>query len=199
MNSQALKEAIGADIETIQSMSVEIIPAREYYSKLFKLVIGGIWKLGLIAFLAIVFSSINDSSHPLIGRNAYVETIVESAIIAFFMAMAAMIMLLPAMTHYYLIRHYLQHRLKTGEMLVKKLKQTAYLFWGAFTLFCLMFASYVESAAIFFMVGLAFMMSAAVIYFAVSLEINRIGFSLLFTAISQFFNKDKAKGKAGHA
>ena len=193
------KDAISADIKTIQSLDFEIIPAGEYYSNLFKLVIGGIWKLGLVAFLAIAFSSIHDSSHPLIGRSAYVEAIVESAIIAFFMALAAMIILLPAMTHYYLIRHYLQRRLRMGVVLVKKLKQAAYFFLSVFTLFCLIFASYAESAAIFFMIGLAFMMSAAVTYFTISLEINRIGLSLLFTAISQFFNKDKAKGKEDHA
>lgn len=193
MNNSALKQIIADDIEAMKSLDIETIPAREYYGNIFKLIVGGIWKLGLIACIAIMFSSIRNPTHPLVGLDAYLETMLSSAMVAFFMALVAMILLGAAINHYFLIRHYLKNRLKTGELLVKKLQQSAYFFLSIFAVLCLVFAGYAESAAIIFMVGLAFIISAVVTYLAISMEMNRIGMGVLFTLMSQCFNKNRPK------
>lgn len=195
MKNSTLKALIADDIEAIKSLDIESISAREYYGNIFKLIGGGIWKLGLIACIAIMFSSIRNSTPPLIGLDAYLEAILKSVMIAFFMGSVAMIFLGSAMNHYFLIRHYLRNRLKTGELLVKKLQQSAYFFLSVFAVLCLIFASYAESTTIIFMVGLAFIISAVVTYVAISMEMNRIGVGVLFALISQCFNKDKLNDK----
>lgn len=191
MNSKELKQAIAADLETLKCLDVEIIPARTYYTSLLKLFAGGIWKLALVVFLAITFSFINNPTHPMTGTGVYVETVCWAALAAFFMALGTMIFLMPAISQYYLIQYHLQNRLKTGHLLVAKLRQCAWLYWGVFTLFCLMFASVTESAVIFLMIGFSFMGSAAITWIAISMEMNRVGISTLFTVVNQFFNKDK--------
>lgn len=192
MNSKELKQAIARDIETLKFLDVEIIPARTYYMSLLKLIAGGIWKISLIVFLTITFSFIHNPTHPLKGSGDYVEMVCISALAAFFMALGAIFFLLPSINHYYLTQYHLQNRLETGHLLVNKLRQCGWMFLGILALFCLMFASYAESAAIFFMIGLAFMGSAFLTYLAISMEINRVGISTLFTVVNQFFNKDKA-------
>ena len=191
MNNKELKQAIAADIETLKGLDVEIIPARTYYLGLLKLVAGGIWKLGLVVFLAITFSFIHNPTHPMTGRGDYVELIFWSALASFFMALCAMFFLLSTMSQYYLIQYHLKNRLKTGSLLVNKLRHCGWFFWGVFTLFCLMFASYTESAAIFLMIGFSFMASAFITHLAISMEMNRVGISTLFTVVNEFFNKDK--------
>ncbi len=125
------------------------------------------------------------------GRGDYVELICWSALASFFMALCAMFFLLSTMSQYYLIQYHLKNRLKTGGLLVNKLRHCGWFFWGVFTLFCLMFASYTESAAIFLMIGFSFMASAFITHLAISMEMNRVGISTLFTVVNEFFNKDK--------
>ena len=92
-----------------------------------------------------------------------------------------------------MIQYHLKNQLKTGQLLVNKLKQCGWFFWGVFALFCLMFASYTESAAIFLMIGFSFMTSAFITHLAISMEMNRVGISTLFTVVNEWFNKDKAR------
>ena len=191
MNNKELNQAIVDDIEILKSLEVDIIPAREYYSGLLKLFAGGFWKIGLIVFFTILYASISNPSNPVIANKTYLQLVTESAVIALFMTTGAMIFLGSAIIHYYLIQYYLKNRLKTGHLLVNKLKQCGWLFWGGFALFCLMFASYTQSAVIFLMIGFSFMASAFITYLAISMEMSRVGMSTLFTVVNKFFNKDK--------
>jgi hypothetical protein len=191
MNTIELKQAIVDDIKTLKCLEVDIIPAREYYCGLLKLFAGGLWKLGLIVFFTILYASISHPSNPGIAKETWLRLVTESAFIALFMTSGAMIFLGSALIHYYLIQYYLKNRLRTGHLLVNKLKHCGWIFLGVFTLFCLMFASYTESAAIFLMIGFSFMASAFVTYLAISMELNRVGISTLFTVVNEFFKQDK--------
>ena len=191
MNTIELKQAIVDDIKTLKCLDVDIIPAREYYCGLLKLFFGALWKLGLIVFFTILYASISHPSNAGIAKETWLRLVTESAFIALFMTIGAMILLGSALTHYYLIQYYLKDRLKTGHLLVNKLRHCGWFFWGVFTLFCLMFASYTESAAIFLMIGFSFMASAFITHLAISMEMNRVGISTLFTVVNEFFNKDK--------
>jgi hypothetical protein len=191
MNNKELKQAILDDIEILKSIEIGIIPAREYYGGLLKLFVGGLWKLGLIVFFTILYASIANPSNPGLAEEPWLELITESAIIAVFMTTVAMILLGSAIAHYYLIRYYLKNRLKTGHLLVNKLKHCGWFFYVIFAVFCLMFASYTQSAAIFLMIGFSFMASALITHLAIRIEMNRVGISTLFTVVNEFFNKDK--------
>ncbi|HAT8643607.1 hypothetical protein [Legionella pneumophila] len=191
MNSQELKQAIANDIEVMKHMDVEIIPATEYYLSLLKLVVGGFWKLGVVSFLAILFACLHNPRYPLNGWEAYFNEITSSALIGFSMALGVIVLLFHALNYYYLIKYHLEKRLKLGKILITKLKQAAYLFWGLFALFCLMFASQAESFTGYLAVGSAFIVSAVITCLIISMELNRVGISALFTVVSQFINKGK--------
>lgn len=191
MNNKELKQAINDDIETLKVLDVEIIPGRTYYLGLLKLVAGGIWKLGLVVFLTLTYVFIYNPTNPVKGQINYSNLFSDAAIVAFFMALGAMILLLSPIIQYYLIQYHLKSRLKTGYLLVNKSKQCAWFFLIMFALFCVMFASYAESAVIFLMIGFAFMGSVLITYLVMNMEINRIGISILFTLVNKWFDKDK--------
>jgi len=192
MNNNELKQAITEDMKTLKNLDLDIIPAREYYTSLFKLFISWVWKLGLVAFVAILYASVVNPNHHGIAKESILSLVTNSAIIAFVMAVGGVILLGSAIMKYYLINYHLKNRLKTGHLLVNKLRQFAWIFFSIFTFFCLLFAIYSDSADIFFMLVFAFIISALITYMAVSMEINRVGVSTIFTAVSQFFNKDKS-------
>jgi hypothetical protein len=190
MNTKELKQAIASDIETLKSLDVEIIPAKIYYMGLFKLMAGGVGKLGLVVFLAIIYASVHNSTPPISGEGEYIELIIWSIIAAIFMASCAMLILLSPISQYYLIKYHLKNRLKTGELLVSKLKHFAWLFFGVFILFCVMFASDAQPAVVFLMIIFSFMGSAFIAYLVVGMEMNRVGMRTLFTVVNNFFNKE---------
>lgn len=191
MNHQELKLAIAQDVKTIKTLDLDIIPARLYYSNFLKLFISGLWKIWLIVSITIAYAGIHNPSNEGLAREVAFQVIGESILMAFFLSFGAMLLLSPAINFFILFRFHLEKNLKTGQLLVKKLKHIAYLFLSVFMLFCAMFASFSESAAIFMLVGFAFFGSALVTYFLVGMEFNRIGVRLIFTVINEFFDKGK--------
>ncbi|PWY54107.1 hypothetical protein DGG96_17045 [Legionella qingyii] len=191
MNYKDLKCAIDEDVGAITGLQPDIIPARFYYWSLSKLFLNGLLIFWLITSITIAYAGIVHPSNEGLAREAASQVIGESVLMAFFMSAGAMFLLFQALNFYILFRFHLEKRLKTGSLVVKKLKQFSYLFLGVFALFCALFASYGESAAIFMFVGFAFFGSLLVTYFLVSMEISRIGISTIFTLINEFFHKGK--------
>lgn len=191
MNPRELKQALDEDVQVIKTLNPEIIPARFYYGTLLKLFASGFWKIWLITSATLAYAGVHNPSNEAIAREAVSQIIQEAALMGFFMSFGFMLLLTQALNFSILLRFHLAHRLKTGPLLNKKLKHIAYLFFGAFTLLCAMFGSYGESAAIFVLVGLSFFGSLLICYFLVSMEINRIGLSLICSVIQEFFQKGK--------
>jgi hypothetical protein len=151
----------------------------------------GLLKLGLIVFIAVLWASHHHPSSPAIARETFTELVIDSALLAFFMTLGAMLLLSIVLNHYYLIQYHLKNRLKTGNWLINKLRQCAWLFWSVFTFCCLLFASDAEANIIYIPVVFAFIVSAIITSIAIHMEINRVGMSALLAVIHQFFNKDK--------
>jgi hypothetical protein len=191
MNHQDLKKAISDDVETIKLLRPEIIPAKIYYARLLMLFVSGFWKIWLIVSLTITYAGINHPSNEGLAREAISQVMNEATLMASFLSFAAMLLLTPAINFFILFRFHLESSLKTGALLVKKLKHIAYIFFGFFILLCTLFGSYIESAAIFMAVGFAFFGSLAATYFLVKMELNRIGVSTLFTMFDHYFSKGK--------
>lgn len=191
MNYKDLKSAIDEDVSAIKRLEPDIISARFYYWSLSKLFLSGFLIFGLIISATLAYAGIVHPSNEGLAREATSQVIGESVLMAFFMSVGAMLLLFQALNFYILFRFHLEKRLKTGTLVVKKLKQISYLFWGVFALFCALFASYGESAAIFMFVGFAFFGSLLVTYFLVSMEVSRIGISTIFSLINEFFHKGK--------
>ncbi|HHF7365613.1 TPA: hypothetical protein ACPSKY_000713 [Legionella bozemanae] len=191
MNHQELKQAISDDVETIKYLNPEIIPAKIYYLRLCTLFVSGFWKMWLIVSLTIAYAGVNHPSNEGLAREAVSQIMREATLMAFFLSFGAMLLLTPAINFFILFRFHLEKILKTGTLLVRKLKHIAYVFLGFFILLCILFGSYVESAAIFMGVGFAFFGSLAATYFLVKMELNRIGVSTMFAIFDHYFSKGK--------
>lgn len=190
MNSQELKQAIVEDIETLKGLSLEIIPASDYYRGLLKLLKGGVFKLGLIAFFVLFYATVFNPTYENL-KSDYIELAIKSAAIAFSMALCAMILLLTAITHYYLFRCHLENKLKTGPLLVKKMQQCAHLFLCVFFLLSFIVVNLIEPSFVLFSMPFIFLATSFIAYTAISMEINRIGIATFCMCINTFFNKDK--------
>lgn len=191
MNPIELKLALDEDVQLINSLNPDIIPARFYYGTFLKLFASGFWKIWLIITATLTYAGVHNPSNEAIAHEAVSQIVEESVLMAFFMSLGSMLLLTQALNFRILVRFYLEDRLKTGRILTQKLKHIAYLFFGSFAVFCAMFASYGESAAIFFLVGIAFFGSLVITYFVVNMEMNRIGLILIFSVIHEFFQKGK--------
>lgn len=191
MNTKELKQAITEDLNRLNHLEIEVIPARTYYTGLLKLAWNAFWKIGLVLFIAILYVFLTNEHPRAQMPGFYWEQTRDAMLATVLMTAAALILLLPSLIHYYLIQYHLEHRLKTGSLLVKKLQFCAWLFWGVFVLFAILFASYAEIASIFFLLGFAMIGSALVTYFVMGMEFNRVGLSIIFTVIGRWFNKDK--------
>jgi hypothetical protein len=201
MNTNELKQEILEDVKHLKHLEIEIIPAKIYYAGLLKLLISAFWKIGLVLFVSVlyVFLTYTDPHASMteaywgVARTPtfYWEQIQEALFMAIGITLIALLVLTKALSNYFLIQYYLKDQLKTGGLLVKKLRDLGWWFLSAFILFSIMFASYAEPNVIFFFEGIALILSAVVTYFVMGMEFNRVGLSILFTVIRRWFNGDK--------
>ncbi|QLZ68952.1 hypothetical protein FOLKNPGA_01732 [Legionella sp. PC1000] len=191
MNSMELKRALDADIQRIKRLNPDIIPARFYYGALLKLFFSGFWKIWLIILATFVYTGIRNPSNDVMAHDTVMHIIQDAALSSLFLSLGAMLLLTQTLNFSILVRFHLERQLKTGPLLVKKLKQFAHLFFGVFTVVCALCASFAESSDIFFLMGFTYFGSLLITYFVVSMEINRIGLNLLFSVMHEFFQKDQ--------
>ncbi|RAP34903.1 hypothetical protein B1207_14515 [Legionella quinlivanii] len=190
MKHNELQQAIAEDIKRLKQLELDIIPARIYYTGLLKLSWRAFWKIGTVFFFAILYVSLTELHSNALAPGLYWEQTRDALLASLMMTIAALIVLIPSLIHYFLIQYHLQNQLKTGVLLVKKLQCCAWLFWGVFIFYASVFASYAELAALYFMLGIAFFGSAMVTYMMMSLEFNRVGLSILLTSIQWWLGKD---------
>jgi hypothetical protein len=191
MKSQELKSAIAEDIRIIKHLDPDIIPARYYYLNLIRLGLSGFWKIWLIISMTIAYAGLYHPSTDGLARQVASQVIRESALMAFFISLGAILLLTPAINFFILFQFHLENKMKTGRLVTKKLRHIAYLFFVLFILLSMLFGSYGESAAIFMLSGFAFFGSLLATFFFVRMELTRIGISIVFTAINEFFQKGK--------
>lgn len=191
MNLQELKSAVTVDVETIKTLNPEIIPASVYYLSLLKCTAIGLTFFWLVISLCIAYAGIHYPSNDELARETLSEIFSESVLMAFFMSIGGILILLPSIVSYLQFHFHLENKLLTGIVLKKKFKQFAVCFMITFLLLCALFASGTESAVIFFTIGLSFFGSLFLTYVIVSMEISRLGLTVLFTAINQFRSPDK--------
>lgn len=189
MDNTQLKLAVVDDIKTIKNLDPEIIPARVYYGDLFKIMLPIFGIIFVVISLTLAYSFTFNTQFK--TPATYSEIISSSVIVAFFLSLGALFVLWSSVNFFVLFRFHLENKLKTGVLLVKKFKLIAKVFLGIFVLLCILFGSYGEDTQILLMLGFAFFGSFATTYFLVSMEINRIGVSTIFTVINEFFHKEK--------
>jgi hypothetical protein len=120
MNHSELKQTIKEDIALIKTLEFEIFSARIYYGGLIKLFGNCFWKIGLIVLLSMIYV---DYSLMFYNPMSYSELITDVLLYSFFLTGIGFVFLIPMLTQYYLIQIHLQHRIKSGQLLMTKLNQ----------------------------------------------------------------------------
>ncbi|USQ15586.1 hypothetical protein J2N86_15680 (plasmid) [Legionella lytica] len=186
MKEMELKQAIKADIALLPSLDFDVVPVRAYYSGLLTLIGGCFWKMGLIVLLATCYveSSLRNGS-IFASRELVFDILLSSFLITF----VGVVMLLPSLTQYYLIKIHLNHRIQTGSLLVKKLKQVGWVFIAVFGACCCFVMQCPDPFAFRIFLGFSYFAALFASYIVLSMEMSRVGASVLFDLVNQWVNK----------
>lgn len=188
-----LKQQIQADLKTLKSLDLDILPARIYYRemlKLFTILWGSFLGIQLIAAKAIntmgvwqdYFQRYAEHESSIIGK-MWLGCIVSSFVISLF--------LLSRIKLYVIFKHQIRDSLQTGLLLTRKMRQMACIFYGLFVFFifpCTLFCD--PDVTLFAALG-AFIFTALASQFLIGMELTRIGVGVLLEAVSALFNKNE--------
>lgn len=186
MNGAELKKAIKEDIALLPTLDFDIVSERAYYTGLLKIIGGCFWKMGLIILFATSYLEASIRNDSVLQHSELVSDIFFCSL---FMTFAGVVMLLPSLTQYYLVKLHLSHRIQTGPLIVKKLKQVGWLFIVVFG-GCSSFVMHCHDP-FSFRIFLVFSYFAALFasYILLSMEMSRVGASVLFDLVNQWINK----------
>lgn len=190
MNNQELKQAIMDDIEFLKTAKVDIIDKDIYYAKLKKYgwkSFGRLYLPVLILGLIFIKFSLLNASDDLFPWQDYFIACAGGGL---FVPVMVSLFFLPKIMNWIVFEEELLPHLKTKDLIAASVKKFfdaywyAYLVWLAVGMFIfnpvLVFA-YEVSALIFVTLGLHLMLYA---------ELNRIGASVFFEYLSDFFDKE---------
>ncbi len=186
---QALKAAIAEDIETLKKLDVEILPASDYYKangRLFLYVFLRIY--GTVLGGCIVPSFFYWKDLMSMGAFTYLLELMGAA---FVLCAFAFLFIYSSLNHYVLIKYQLRDKLKTGDVLVDKLRLAGNIAYGIFAAVVLILSLFIPPGASLHLAFGGFFVSGIGTSIVVEMETNRIGISALFTLVQHYFDKDK--------
>lgn len=184
-----LKQQIQADLEALKSLDLEIMPAKTYYwenLKFFLMIWGSFLAIQLIAANAInkmgvwqdYFQEYAEHASAIVGK-MWLGCIVSSLVISLF--------LLSRIKFYVIFKHQVRKHLQTGDVLTRKMHHIAWIFFCIFVFFIFPCTLFVNPDLTLFAAMAAFIFTALTSQFLISMELTRIGISVLFNAVSTFF------------
>lgn len=192
MSTYELKEAISLDIETLKSLEVDIMPAKEYYrlnAQLFCYVFLKIYSTILLGFiLPILFHWQEIARTPIIEL---MSALGFMALLAFGLCTFAFVFIYSAINHYILIKYQLKDKLRTGDLIVRQIRLAGMIAYRIFAAVVLIPSIFLfPGCALFLAIG-GFFISGILTNIIVEMELNRIGISTLFVLVRRYFDKDK--------
>lgn len=186
MNGTELKHAIKEDISLLRSLDFEVFSVRTYYSGLLSLIGGCFWKMGLIVLCATSYVEASIRNDASIYDSELLSDVFLSS---FLMTCVGVLMLLPSLTQYYLIKIHLNQRIQTGQLLVRKLKQVGWVFLVVFGLGSCFVMHCPDPFAFRIFLGFSYFAAMFASYILLSMEMSRVGASVLFDLVNQWVNK----------
>lgn len=194
MSSEELKKAIAEDIETLKTLELDILPAKTYYranGRLFLQVFLKLYGTVLAAIILPYLSHWRQVSE--IPKGELFSGLFSLFGLALGLCAFAFLFIYSALNHYILVNYQLRDKLKTGEVVVDKIRLAGNIAFGIFAAVMLIPALFLEAGmAIFVAIG-AFFISAILTNIIIEMEVNRIGLSTIFGVVNAYFDKDKTK------
>lgn len=191
MDSIALKEAIAADVETLKTLDLPIMPAREYYRLNFLLMRHVFLKIYFTVLLTIVIPYVYHC-YPLATAPELLEAIGFFVLFVFGLSLLFCLFLLSTLNQYVIVKHQLRTRLLTGDLIVDRIRFAGHVAYGIFTTIVVISPLFVQPAYVLGVAIGAFLISAALTGMVVEMELTRVGVSTLFALIRRFFDKNAA-------
>lgn len=186
MNATELKKAMAEDINTFKSLDLEIMEARDYYRANIKLFIGTFLAINIIPIIAGFLSSIFHWSEVASTFKVW-ENVAILFGIATFISGFIFLLLFDHLNNYVIFYHQIRPRLKTGKILVEKIKFAALIAYVTFAISVIIPALFFPPEGVLIIEPIAFFISGIVSQSVIDLEIKRIGISALFTVLTNYF------------
>lgn len=189
MEINELQLAIADDVKRIQNLEPKIVPAKIYYGNLLKVASGVFAMFFLIIALTLAYTVVfnNHDKAPI----QFHEIASSTALIAFLISAAGTLFLFGIINFYVLFQFHLEKNLRTGSFITQKLHWIFQVFFGFLMFFCVLFGSYADGQKILLLLVFSLFGSLGATCFLVRMELNRIGFSALFTLLQAFVKKPK--------
>ncbi|MBA2650233.1 MAG: hypothetical protein H0U75_11720 [Legionella sp.] len=192
MNNQELKEAITQDIERLKTLEVDIMPAQEYYQTNARLVVYVFLKtyatilLGYILPCFFYWQTLSSNTpYQLLMDFLYM------ALLALGVCLFAMLFISSAINQYVILNYQLKNKLKTGGLIVEKIRLAGTIAYRIFAAIVLIPSIFLPPGCALILGFGAFIMSGFLTSMLIEMELNRIGISTLFTLVKNYFDKDK--------
>lgn len=192
MTTHELKEAITQDIETLKTLEVDIMPADEYYKANLSLFIHVFLKMYgtiILGFFLPVFFYWQE-----LASMSFLELLSSLGLIALLalgLCLFAFLFIYSSLNHYVLINHQLRGKLKTGDLIVKKIRLAGTIAYRIYAAVVLIPSIFLFPGCALFLAFGAFFISGIVTSILIEMELNRIGISTLFTLVKNYFDKEK--------
>ena len=188
-----LKQQIQTDLQTLQSLDLDILSARTYYVENFKyfaMLWAGLFSVQLIAVKAINKIGMwqdyfqNHANHAsAIQAKMWLGCIVSSLIIS--------LVMLARVKWYVIFKHQLREHLQTGVLLQQKIRQITTLFYSVYFVFLFFWMAFFSPDMALFAGFGALVFTLPLCLFLINMELTRVGISVLLSGINRYFNKDK--------
>jgi archaellum biogenesis protein FlaJ (TadC family) len=193
MTSEELKAAISDDIEALKTLDVDIMPADSYYkacARLFIIVFLKLYGTVLLGFF-LPFVWFWPQVQSLSEWQELLSNLAGLLLMGLGFVVFILLMMASAFSHFVLINYQLRPKLKTGELIVKKMRLSATIAYRIFAILVLIPSFFFPpGAALYTAIG-AFFISGLVTGILIEMELDRIGISVLFSLVKHFFDKDK--------
>ena len=188
-----LKQQIQTDLQTLQSLDLDILPARTYYVenlKYFVMLWAGLLGVQLIAVEAINkiglwqdYFERHINHHSAIHAKMWLGCILSSLIIS--------LVMLARIKWYVIFKQQLREHLQTSELLHRKICQITALFYGVYSIFFFFWLAFFSPDMTLFAGFGALVFALPLCLFLINMELTRVGSSVLLSGINRYFSQDK--------
>lgn len=188
MSTNELKQAIKEDIERLKSIELDIMSSSDYYAENRRLLTQIFFRMYLVPVLAFCLSAVFHWKDVFYGWETFYILAVGLGG-SFLVTGLICLFIQDSLNDYVIFHHQLQSHLKTGELLDSQIQRAGWLAYKIFVPVVVIPVLFLHPSSVVITEFVAFFVSATVTGILVEMEMKRIGISILFSLVKDFFGK----------
>lgn len=185
-----LKQLFKKDIEALKSIDVPILPAKIMYGRLARTIASFFGLLMVTTYTVMMITYAIIGLDPEYYGNLS-DMVFCNMLFAFIISLLASFVASPLLNKYVIFQLIFRENLQTGGYLSKKIRQLAKIAWSIFFVLMLFIDLMFMHAASFSMIFSLFL-CLFIVPTVIDFEIDRLGISVFFDAVSEFIDKKKS-------